>query len=1082
MIGRATTRTRRWTARMRLTIAPSTTRRQRRARSRRNARRWSRRSVVLLVCGQLLFGASSVLRADDNTAPILSVDEVSPSEFVSDLSSRDAVIVADTLLKANRANAWRSGRTQWLLLDREVTVRVGDTGFTADRAVVRITPSETGTINTHDLAIYLDEAKALRGTGAVQADAKTLLVTATVRGQVNLDTNLLLDEPKSDNTFVAAGRGRMTEYDNRKKPSFANVPPTADLPVIKPPEVKPPEVKPPPPEVKPPPPEVKTPEVSPVKPTTTSQPGQATVTKPTTAPPTAATTDQAGIIPRQAVVHFIADRIVYERAPKDPQAPGTASRPANEDLLMLLGHVRVMVQSLTDDRVMTLTADNAVLFLAPNALGDLASGQAQATALHGVYLEDNAIATDGNFTARAPRVYYDLPTNKATLLDAVLYTWDFDAQAPMYVRAQRIRQESRTSWTADKAIVTTSDFAVPHMALASRKVHFTQRTRPDGTTRTHYVAKDNTVRFSGLPVFYWPTMSGDAEEDTPLRKVVVGHSTRNGMDVLTTWDLFALSGEEAPDGVRLDGNIDYRGNHGPALGTRLNYDMPEMFGTFDGYLAFWDNGNDDIGGRLPIEHAGDMRGFALWRHRHDLRNGWELSLEGSYVSDPTFLEEYFPFRTYEDKPYETSIYLKKQEGDTALTFLANYNFSEFLTNTAYLQSPGYDVNKYPELSYYKVGTSLWEDRLTYYSESRVGAMQIDRYTDTPLDRGFASAASMTRFGIPNTTRFSMRPGLAGIPDRTIFRADTRHEIQAPLKVSIFDVVPYVSGRATLYSDDFSGYMPDSEQYRLSGTGGVRIATQVSRVYDRVEDPVLDLHRIRHVIEPSLDLFYSGTTVEPWNNPVFDQDVEGISEGAGVRIGLKNTLQTQRGGPGRWRSVDWLTVNTELVLRSGDSDNSMPITRFFGYRPEYTVGGNHFHAEVMWAVTETLGLVGDVIHNMETGRIEQWRVGASMDHTPRLKSFVDVVDTSAFDEMLMSYGFTYRLAPKYTFSFVHILDLRGSGSRAYSVILERELPQWRFRLFINHDDIENEETFGIQLTPEGTDGSPALLPFVNQWQD
>ena len=44
----------------------------------------------------------------------------------------------------------------------------------------------------------------------------------------------------------------------------------------------------------------------------------------------------------------------------------------------------------------------------------------------------------------------------------------------------------------------------------------------------------------------------------------------------------------------------------------------------------------------------------------------------------------------------------------------------------------------------------------------------------------------------------------------------------------------------------------------------------------------------------------GSTIDPERFPVFDDDVEAIQEGYGVRLGLRNTLQTQRGGPGRWR--------------------------------------------------------------------------------------------------------------------------------------------------------------------------------------
>src|SRR5690606_21749680 len=126
--------------------------------------------------------------------------------------------------------------------------------------------------------------------------------------------------------------------------------------------------------------------------------------------------------------------------------------------------------------------------------------------------------------------------------------------------------------------------------------------------------------------------------------------------------------------------------------------------------------------------------------------------------------------------------------------------------------------------------------------------------------------------------------------------------------------------------------------------------------------------------------------------------------------------------GRERSVDWLVVDTALVLRSRDADVDTTLPRFFAYRPEYSLGGDHFHTELMWMVTDALGITAEIVNNLEDDFTPTWRIGAAFDHTPRLRSFVNYVDLQAVDARLLSWGFTYLLTPKYIVGFEHTANL------------------------------------------------------------
>lgn len=1043
----------------------------------------------------------------------------------SELPLADPVIDSQVELKSRRATSWTDGSAKILYLEGEFSLAVGTYGFRGERAVVRMDREEKpGKVIRH-ISIYIDDAKPLRGRGPVTAQSPRLLVTVSTTGAVDLVTDLLRKETVAGDAFITEAGGRFREYlakisqptrdvpegapimtpemiarrdamraqiavDSRRNteaslaarnanrgtqggppgaapatqpsiaaaPSDATTQPAATQPGMTAiaPDSATPTTQP-----------VATGDaprpIAPVVAATTrpssSAPGSAPTAK-VIAPSSsegprsgAATPDR--IFAEKGVVIFGTDRVAFQQGNQ------------GENVLMLMGNVRILYKSYDGSPDATLTASNAVIFLSGgDPLAQAADRQAGVRDIKGIYLEDNVVATYDQYTVRAPRVYYDLTHNRAIVLDAVMFGYDVQRKIPIYIRAEKMRQESATTWSAQNAALTNSEFGLPHFSIAARTLTFKQEKREDGSMAGPFTAKGITPKWGRTPMFYWPYLAGDANQNIPLRKATFGYSSQDGANIQTTWDLFALAGNPKPSGVDLTGDLDYRGRHGVGLGVNLDYDRPRQFGLFDAYFLPYDTGTDEIGGRQDVGHDGDARGFTLWRHRQILPQNWDVSLEFAYVSDETFLEEFFRQQADTSKTYETSVYLKKQEEDWAFTFLGKYDINEFVTQTPALQAPGYNVDKLPELGYYRVATSLWDDRLTYYTENRLGLMRLRPGEDSPGDRGFSESQSQLLFGIPRTTTFEDAFDDAGLPSDYVSRFDSRHEFQAPLKAGPIDLVPYLTGRFTGYDDDFGDYSDEAEQMRLWGAAGVRLGTSFSNAFSNIENRTLDLHRLRHIIEPTADLFMAASSVDPESYPVYDPDVEGINEGGGARLGVRNTLQTQRGGPGRWRNVDWLVVNTDLILRSDDVDDERSIARFISYRPEYSLGGDHFHADVMWLVTDSLAVVGEVIQNLEDHFLAQWRAGIQLQHSPELATFVDYTEIEDLDERLLTYGFSYQLSRKYAVRFSQTLDFSESESRSLNVGVTRKLPRWTMMVFSSYDQIDDETTFGVVLFPDG----------------
>lgn len=947
------------------------------------------------------------------------------------------VLSSDVLVRAARATAYRDGESQVLLLEGDVVITVGVQGFRADNAVVRIESAPGYGPGVRHLAIYLDRAEPI-GRGGIRMGGAGLLVTAAVTGRVDVDSpGFQPADAAPAHPLIAAANERIAEYRLGLRAPLLDAP---DGPLFDP----------------------ETERIRAARRAAIEQerqridPNDPRFAGPATDPELV----ERSVLPRRGTVRYNVDRAVLQMG-------------EDEDAVMLIGNVRVLYEDEDEGRDVLLTAQRVVIFIdkeggdevEAGASGGIAPTEIDASRIQGVYLEEDAVISDGDVTVRAPRVYYDLKQNRAMLLEAVVYAFDTQRQIPLYMRADVIRQTSADAFEARGAVLTTSEFAKPHLALGADRITLRQSRQDDGFVERYVTASGITLRSEDTPFFYWPWLAAPAHA-LPLKRINAGYSSSNGVNVQTAWDIYALMGRRAPEGVELLGNIDYRGDHGVGVGVELSYDRDGVRGEMLGYLLPSDSGDDDVADRMDIDFDGDTRGIIRGQHRQDLPAGWELSLEGNHVSDPSFLEEFFRNEAYEARPYETSVYLKKAEDDWAFTALLRYETNNFTPQLPTLLTPGYTVDKLPEAAYYRSGTSLFDDRVTWYHESRVGTVRARFGSDSPMDRGFTMAQSIALFGIPNTTAFDTAAAAAGFPTDTVGRFDTRNELAMPMRAGIFDVTPFVVARVTAYDDDFSTFNGgNDDQVRVWGGGGVEVSTEFSKTYGTTSD-LFDLDGIRHIIEPSVTLAMYGSSMEDGDLPVYDPEVEDLAEGAVIRIGAVNTLQTRRGREGRQRTVDWLKLRTDFVIRSDDADTATVIPRFIDHRPEYSLGGDHFYAEMLWAATQAVAVTGELTHSFETGNVVQWRMGVEMRHDDHLTTFTHYRAIDPIDARLLTYGFALDLTTKYRLSFSHTLDFGQSQSRSINLTLDRKLPRARLQLVVAYDEIDDDTTIGLVLIPDG----------------
>lgn len=1055
---------------------------------------------------------------------------------------------------ADRAWSWRDGTTTRVVLDRDVRIRIGNHRFAARRAVAWIEPAP-GRPGASQVAVYLDDAREVGPGGAPapasgrRQQAERLLVVAVVD-----DTNpaLIVDllqrerpgeaRPLEDvAAFLNDAEVRLSRYltdVTRPTPTPEPAPPPTPAPTPTGAAVAPtgPVVEPFPARSAVELPREAVPQ--PVEPTDAPTP-------PPAAPPEAAVrrelpqdgTPSTTPVPLIAPAPGIASPapLVDTRGPMSPadrpepirwnegvvnlfwKGPlQTLQGPSEgEKSLVLTGGMAGQVQLWDQDNnrwseTIQLIAERAVVFVRADA--DSGLGRLRAEDVSGLYLEGDVSVTNGRYTLRGSRVYFDIATARAILLDAVFWTYDEKRGMPIYVRAAAIRQESVNQWRAEKPLLANVAFADPHFAIGASSVTITRQmpggfdiggaldesgagtgdgssgggdglagvwgpeVRPKssadprdalaGDGAPYIDARDVTFRAGDVPLAYAPAIKGEFKT-SPLRRAQVDSYTGDTA-LRTRWDLFTLFGAEAPRGTDLTLDIDGFLERGVGIGPMLSWSGERTAGSLTGYYIY-DNGEDHLTSGANIDNTNEHRGIALGENIWRLTDHWTLFTEGTYISDERFVDAFFETEAETRREFASSIYARRQDDNDMLSIEARTTFNDFVSNEYLLQSLGYQTKKLPELRYTLMGESLGNGLLVYTGDARYSRMALSFNEPRLRDQGFdRPRRSEPAFGLQPDDRISDQLSAQGLDEDTVNRFDTRHEIEMPLAAGPVNIVPFAAGRFTAYDTNFDSYNnADNDDYRLWGSGGVRVATSIQRVDNSVQSRLWDVDRVRHIIEPSMTLWHSDASIDQLDLPVYDDEVESLATGTSVRAGVKNTWQTMRGGQGRLRSVDWLVINVDYIWSSGDVDVESPFGRFIEARPETSYLGRFLTTEGVFNITDSVTLVGNYLYDAEEGSSARTVGGVIVDHGYGLSTYAGLRDLDPIDSTLVDYGARAELSRKHAITAFLAYDVDENRFRSLGGRLTRRFPQWTLDLAVSFDRTADDVDLSLSLRPVGT---------------
>lgn len=914
----------------------------------------------------------------------------------------------DITITGLRANAWTIDDTKRLVVESNVAITIGAYTFDAETAVVWLNrmPTEAGVVS--QIAVYLPTFSKSSKLNALGAEGENLLVVGSTLGSVTMDVALLKPtRPTNKSTLLANAKQRFAQYAQG------------------------------------------------LESTTTELSGHPVVTSaltPSSDAPAAfvelpVEVARPWLQPKSGSVSLSADLVELQTD-------------AEENTVTLEGQVRIELRSSNSIDDMQMSAARGIIFLEGGSVRDIASGKIEVSEIHGIYLEGNVVihAKDGNYLVRAPQVYYDFKTGKAVMLESVLRTYGNKGRVPIYIRAKEMQQISTNQWVAKNALASTSSFATPDLAIGSAKLAITQEENGDAYIQSSH----NTVRMGGTPVFYWPYFAGEAGE-IPIHNLVVGYRDGYGETMETTWDLFTLLGKPQPSGLSLDLQLDGFTERGVGVGLNTDISSNGTEAALDLYFLADAGEQKTASGRtMTVPHH--QRGYAFWSSNTQLSAYWTLQSQLSYITDATFMSVWRQPEFKEHTEYETSIYAKYQKENAAFTALTKNSLNDYISNSWLLASRQYTVDKMPEVGYRRYGDSIFRNMINWTSETRFLRERMVFQSGTPNSNGLRRNA----FLLPNGDAIGGNDAISdaltaqGLGDDYQTRFVTRHEVSMPLNFGGIHFAPFASMQMNWRLDDENaGSNPNADYWYR--TIGFRASTQFNRIYNNVDNELLDLHRLRHIIEPYLTLWNGDTDLDDIGAvQQYDAELDNLSTGTALYAGVKNTLQTWRGGPGRWHQVDWLTIDTALLFASNDATQRYDNPQFFNWRPEYSSLADAAIVNGKWQYSDSIAFIGNGTWELDDGTLSRGSIGAELDHGRDVRTYLEYREIGNSNDQFLTLGMQYQLSKRYSLNFTPTWNFNTDDMQSLRFTATRHYPEFDLTAQITQNQIQDETTYGFRF--------------------
>lgn len=795
-----------------------------------------------------------------------------------------------------------------------------------------------------------------------------------------------------------------------------------------------------------------------------------------------------------------------ESFPRSDHPPEIQSKilPSGERAFIVSGGIRVLIEGLPANDLpsafgpvgtVDITTDRAVVW---TAAGDAGFGgqsfQSQDTPLE-IYMEGNIEFRQGERVVYAERMFYDVRRQVGVILDAELLTplpktEDFEYQGLVRLKAAAIRQLDSANFSATNALITTSRLEEPSYAFGANEITFQDLQTQVFDPRTGAVTTDhrqlaqsqgNFVYISGVPILYWPTIATDLTRPSFfIDNVRFGNDNVFGFQAMVDFNAYQLFGiRNAPAGTDWGLSLDYLSDRGIGHGTDFEYTRNDIFGfqgPAQGIIDYWgikDNGLDNLGrGRRDIVPEEDYRFRLFGEHRQRLDSGWDITGELGWISDRTFVEQYYEQEWDERRDPRTGLRGKRLIDNRALSIEANGRVNDFFTETEFL----------PRIDHYWLGQSLFNDTVTWFEHSQAAYARI-HYADSPTNPVLAAQVAD---GLP----------WEGPPGSTLEgeRLATRQELDLPFMVGGVKVVPFVLGELAQWGEALDG---DRLQRAYIHTG-VRASVPFWAVFPNVQDPLFNLNGLSHKVVFDAEASYADAnqnfTDLPLYDPINDINIiemnrrtftgllppeikdpkfqapfyafrsglqgwvtspstEIADDLMALRLGMRHRWQTKRGGPGRQHIVDWLTIDSNVTyFPDPNRDNFGQEVGLFDY-------------DVRWHLGDRFTILSDGFADFFGDGLKTASAGVLLNRPTKGNAYVGVRSIGGpIESNALLASYSYRMSEKWISSAGAAYDFSDTGNIGQSLSITRIGESLFFTSGITFDSSKDNLGFILAVEP------------------
>ncbi len=369
------------------------------------------------------------------------------------------------------------------------------------------------------------------------------------------------------------------------------------------------------------------------------------------------------------------------------------------------------------------------------------------------------------------------------------------------------------------------------------------------------------------------------------------------------------------------------------------------------------------------------------------------------------------------------------------------------------------------------GQSLWDDRFTLYSDTKVGRLR-------------------QRIGDEHVTQIS---------EEMFSFASHRTELDMPFWADPFKVVPYVAG--TFGYDDRSGFTKSlvdrtfptgtfGETEVWYGEVGVRLFPKPWwKIYPDVKSRTWDLNQLRHIIRPQLTA------------AAFKESDKVVKQRDTVNFGISQRLQTKRGPAGQQRIVDWMRLDMDVTfvddpenvsttlgpdrfiwgqpvvplsiisapeIYNGDLRENGMFHRFEDFGPRR----NYFGANYFWRLSDTTMILSDMNFDINSRVLQQFNIGFVRHSWPNLTYYIgsrylrriailDEKGSNAF-----TFAATYVIDPRYTVVFSQQFDFDYGANIRSDISLIRKYHRVYCSFTYSADESLDRKGIMFSIWPQG----------------